>query len=95
MPDLRKLVADLKDVTEWFILGVELGVKHADLRKIESKFKDDIERCKVEMLQFWSNNCGDAPVTKLVTALENSGYRNLARQIQDNYKAVPGIHITK
>ena len=92
-PDLTKLVADLKDVTEWFFLGIDLGVKHTDLKKIESRFNGDIERCKVEMLQLWREN-HDASVMKLVTALEKNGHRNLARQIQENYNVPPtGIHI--
>ena len=96
LPDLKKVVADLKDVTEWFLLGISLGIDSNDLKKIESKFKGDIERCKVEMLQFWSENCRDASVTTLTIALENCDRRNLARQIQDKYNVPPtGTHIAR
>ena len=94
MPDLSKLVADLKNVTDWFLLSINLGIKHPDLKKLESIFKDNIERCKTEMLHFWMKSCDNVSVTELTTALENSDHCTLARQIQEKYN-VPqtGMHI--
>ena len=92
--DLRSLLEDLKEVTNWFQLGLWLGIKHADLEIIERNHEHDNERCKEEMLAFWLKNFSNASRRKLVSALKEINYRNLAKQLQEKYNVPPtGIQI--
>lgn len=84
--DLRRLTADLWGVTEWFHLGIRLGIKRDDLRKIELNYKGDgVERCKTEMLDFWRKNDANASLKKLTKALEEMDHRNLSKELQKKY----------
>ena len=83
--DLRRLTADLRDLTEWFRLGIRLGIKHSDLKKIESNYEGDVERCKTEMLDFWKKNDAKPSLKKLTKALEEMDYRNLANELRQKY----------
>ena len=54
-------IADLADVkrflknlmSDWFTLGLELGLLFPTLKKIDDEKRGDIERCKTEMLAAW------------------------------------------
>ena len=83
--DLRSLLQDLKEVTNWFQLGLQLGIEHANLIIIERNHKDDTERCKEEMLAHWLRNFSNASRRKLVSALREIGHRNLAEQQREKY----------
>ena len=83
--DLTSLLQDLNEVTDWFQLGLRLGIKHADLTIIERNHKDDTERCKEEMLAHWLRNFSNASRRMLVSALREIGHRNLAEQLQQKY----------
>ena len=84
--DIKILISDLKEVTEWFRLGIFLGLKSHDLKKIESKHHGDIERCKLEMLEFWKKNDQKASLKKLTDALEKIDHRNLAMHLRKRHK---------
>jgi hypothetical protein len=73
-------------VTKWFELGLRLGVDHAELTKIERNYKlEGIERYKAEMITFWQDDSRNATLRKFVSALEEIGHRNLAKQLQEKY----------
>ena len=82
--DLKSLLEDLKDVTDWFRLGVWLGIDHAILTTIEKNHKNDSERCKMEMLELWLKK-HDASRSEMIVALEGIDHRNLAKQLQKKY----------
>ena len=86
--DLRHLIVELRDVVDWFKLGVSLGIKHSNLKKIEADYRGNVERCKTEMLAFWMKNNGNASVEKLTQALEDIEHRNLARHLRDEYNVL-------
>lgn len=90
LSDLRRLLEDLKQVTNWFQLGLRLGINHADMKRIEKDHKHDgVERCKAETIAFWLKNSEDVTLRKLVSALEGIDHRNLAKELLEIYSDVP------
>ena len=84
--DLRRVTAELKDVTAWFDLGLKLGIEHSVLKRIRSDYcHEGAERCKTEVLAFWIDNGTDVSLKKLTEALEEINHRNLARHLQEKY----------
>ena len=68
---------------DWFSLGIRLGIKLEDLKRIELDYKGHgIERYKIEMVRFWLNNDSKASYRKLVKALANIDHRNLAKALR-------------
>ena len=52
-PSWKALTNELKFVTDWHSLGVNLDLKHHQLTEIEKNHKGDDKRCKTEMLACW------------------------------------------
>ena len=52
---LRQLLEELKDVDNWFVLGIFLGVPVKQLQEIESSHRGEVEGCMIAMLQYWLN----------------------------------------
>ena len=71
---------ELSDVTEWYPLGLELGVPPGKLKQIEKNHHGDTERCKLEMIDFWLHNTGNPSWGELAKALQKIGGR--ARLVQ-------------
>lgn len=84
-PNLRSLLKDLKEVTDWFRLGIWLGVEYTVLTTIENNHKQDGERCMIEMLEFWLKNL-DASWSEVISALEAIDHRNLAKRLREEHK---------
>ena len=82
--DLRSLLEELKEVTDWFRLGVWLGINHTVLTTIEKNYEHDGERCKIEMLEHWLKNF-NASWSEMISALEAIDRRNLAIQLREKY----------
>ena len=64
----------LHKVTNWFLLGIHLGVKHHTLKQIEVQHPRDIERCKLEMVACWRQSDPTASWLKLNQALRRRNY---------------------
>ena len=81
--NVETLSRELTDVSgsEWFNLGIQLGVKDATLRDIEANHKGDVQRCKTEMLSVWLQSGPTNPRKKLAATLENMGKKMLAQRI--------------
>ena len=84
--DIKILISDLEDVTEWFRLGLFLGLKHHHLKKIESQHHGHIEHCKIEMIEFWKKKDPKASLKKLTDALEKIDHLNLAVRLRERHK---------
>ena len=54
------MTSALVSVVDWFTLGVYLGVEYHTLKKIEIEHKNNIDRCKIDMLGEWLNNPEEA-----------------------------------
>ena len=83
---IETLLEELEDISgsEWFNLGIKLGVKDSTLRDIEANHRD-VQRCKREMLRAWLQSGPTNPWTKLATTLECMGRKVLAQKILENY----------
>ena len=69
----------------WFLLGLGLGLKEADLKRFEcEKSSNDVEICLSNLLMYWLNS-GKANIDILVGALENVNHRVLAKKIKEKY----------
>lgn len=80
---VAKLLDELKEVTNWFELGVYLEIPTSRLQEINEECKD-IEECKIEMLLAWSQI--QIPTwSALVAALTGIGLQSLANKIASKY----------
>ena len=82
---LKQIENELKEVTaaDWYPLGVQLGLRPAKLREIESNNARDAQRCKLDILDWWLEN---APVTsweELANAVEGMGeHSNVVQKLR-------------
>ena len=68
------------------MFGVVLGVPVPQLKKIESSYSQkELERCKIDMLQFWLDNNVLPLWNEIVQALEQTDQLALASQIKHDY----------
>ena len=81
------LVSELSSVVDWFHLGVSLEVPEAELHKMEADHRKT-DRCKIEMLDWWTRNGEQPKWSAIVTALVGIGMKVLAQKIAIKY----GIH---
>ena len=51
--DLAKIKMALKDFNDWQSLGLQLGLIHPTLKRIEEEQRGVIDKCKTEMLAAW------------------------------------------
>lgn len=82
---LSEVESELRDVTaaDWFTLGVKLGIKTAKLREIETDHPRDVQRCKLEVLDWWLRNIPQVSWEKLADVLHNiGGYDALAQRLK-------------
>ena len=80
---LSELLNELKEVDDWFELGVYLNVPENKLREV-GKDCSDTEECKIEMLLLWRQVC--LPTwTSIAMALSQIGMHKLAVEIADKY----------
>jgi len=82
--NLTALIEELVVVAEWMTLGVYLGVPYHHLKKISRQCKE-VELCKMEMLDYWLNNC-KASYESLVKALSLASYTNLAEKLRKKHQ---------
>jgi len=83
--NVQKLSNELRSVSNWYQLGIKLGLQPCQLRQIEKEHLAEIERCKVEMLDLWQRNNPAATWRHIVTALKEMGELTTAERIQMNY----------
>ena len=82
---LNTLTRELKSVTNWYLLGVELGLKRYQLTEIESNHRGDVRRCKAEVLSCWLDNT-TAPTWKaVVEALDQMDEHRAAGEIRKKF----------
>ena len=77
----------LKRVNDWQSLGLELGLFHPTLKKIEIDYREKVEQCKREMIAAWLNQqdnvlqVGVPSWSVLQTALREIGEREVANEL--------------
>ena len=85
IPTFQRLLEELNDVDNWFLFGAFLGVPVKQLQKIESSHRGEVERCKIEMLQYWLDNNVNASWKDVVRALEQTNQLVLAETVKHKY----------
>ena len=86
------LLEELKEVTDWYMLGAYLNVPVHELKKIEKKH-DEVERCKLEMLEYWRNSTITASWKDIARALEQLNMLKLAARLKSQYLWTPGVGV--
>ena len=81
--NLKDLVSELQEVTDWFHLGICLGILLAKLQSIKQDYRHIDERRR-EVLLAWRDN-EDPTWSKLVSALVDMRNISLAYQIAGKY----------
>ena len=75
------LVKELKDVTNWYVFGVSLGIPISQLDTIKKEYSD-VEEQTIKMFQFWLQYSSWKMV---IQALEQNGYLILAAELSERY----------
>ena len=84
VPKVGKLSSELKTVTNWYQLGINLGLQVYELKQIERDFQGN-ERRKQEMLDLWLRRNRDAGWRDVVSALRQMGENRVAESMRQNY----------
>ena len=74
--EFAQLTVLLSPLVNWFGLGIQLGIYHHELKKIELEERGSVDRCLADMLLRWMNEkddvkaFGGATKGNLVSALK-------------------------
>ena len=79
---LKEVANALKEVSEWYQLGLQLGLTASKLKTIESNHPHDAERCKSEVLLWWLQNATERSWKKIAEALDKMEYKVLAEELE-------------
>ena len=80
----------MREVTEWYQLGLQLGVAPHKLKEIESDYPQDIQRRKSEVLDWWLRNATEVSLKKLAQVLEAmGGYTAVAWRLRNKVPPIP------
>ena len=60
-------------VTAWFPLGVQLDVPTEYMRRFEQAHRGDVERCKLDVLEYWMHSSEHVSWQGLASALSDVG----------------------
>ena len=85
-PTLQQMLKALNKLENWFVFGAILGVPVSQLKKIESSYSQgELERCKIDLLQYWIDNELAPTWNEVILALEQTDHLALASQIKFDY----------
>jgi len=93
---LTEVEYEMREVaaTDWFPLGVQLGIRPAKLREIERDHLWNVHRCKFEILDWWHRNAQEVSWNALAHALEKmEGYEALAQRLRRKMSAKGEKHL--
>ena len=86
-PQLGDIVSALKEITNPYLLGINLDVEEYQLKKIEQNYPQNIDRQMAEVISYWLRNSSDCSWGALASAVEKMGrYRNLVKTLRDRHK---------
>ena len=84
VPKVGNLSSELKTVTDWHQLGINLGIETHELLRIECDHQGN-ERRKLEMLNLWLRRNQKASWGDVVSALKEMEENRVAENIRQNY----------
>ena len=80
-------VRDTKEVTRWYALGIQLGIKTSDLKEIEKNCSSDTVRCRIEVIDYWLHNDPEPTQSKLAQAVEDmGGHADVVQTLRARYE---------
>ena len=79
--NISNVLEVLAEVTDWYSLGIHLGLKSYQLKIIEKDYQGDNERQKVEMLHLYQSSVDNFDWREIVVALTKMKRFWIARQI--------------
>ena len=82
---VQALLEELKEVDDWYLFGAYLGVPVYKLNDIQSEHRGVVERCKLNMLQYWLNTTMTASWKDIARAVEQIDKLTLAARLKRNY----------
>ena len=83
-PKVGDLSSELRAVTNWQRLGINLGLPTDELKQIELDYPGN-ERRKQELLDLWLRRKPDAGWRDVVRALKQMGENRVAEKIRQEY----------
>ena len=84
-PTLKALTNELKSVSDWHTLGVNLDLKHHKLSEIEKNHRGDDKRCRTEVLGCWLDNTTNPTWEAVAEALYLMEAHAAVNNIQSKY----------
>ena len=89
--NVRLLVTRVQKISDWFMLGVHLGVPNEELNKIDQRFSAShgVERCKAELFDLWLRRNPSARWDDVASALEQLNEMNLASELRELCRLSP------
>lgn len=79
MPRLspKEVEPELREITDPYSLGVQLGVPPEDLERFERDYPHDVTRQRSQVITYWLRNSADASWSTLASAVERVGGHRL------------------
>ena len=90
VPTLRQLSAELRDIKNWYLLGLQLNFSTDTLDYIK-KTHDGSDRQCIEMIEHWISSSKNPTWGDVHEALRNIGESVIAAEIASKYNIQPGI----
>ena len=91
-PKLKDLV--LIQTTEWYDLGLQLGIEDAELEEIQSNNPKSVRTCRREMFRAWLRITSSPSYQQLVEALQRVGETSEAECLCKKYgKMIPVLEV--
>ena len=81
---VRSLFPELKIVSDWHQLGINLGLQEYELSKIEQDYQGNKRRMQ-QMLDLWLRRTPNTSWKDLVSALDEMGENGVAERIRKKY----------
>ena len=84
-PSLEALTNELESVSDWHSLGLNLDLKHHQLKEIERSYRGDDKRCKSEVLGCWLDSTPNPTWEAVAEALYEMDAHAVATIIRRKY----------
>ena len=94
--DIATLCNELTSISDWFTLGLNLGVKLHQLHEIHSKYfqVEGLGACRRESLVLWLRRTPSASWRDVVRVLQRMGENTVAGRIERKYIVASKYHST-
>ena len=89
-PNLSQLSTELRNVENWYLLGLQLNISKDILDSIEKTHDMRVRRC-IEMVQHWISNSNNPTWEAVHEALRNIGESVIAAKIAGKFNIQPSI----